>query len=80
MQSLPGTGRYRRHPSQAGFANLVLAGDWTWNSFGAGCVEGATISGMLASHAISGSPPLESIVGLTFGHAGTPYGDLGPPR
>lgn len=80
VQSLPGTGRYRMHPSKSGFANLVLAGDWTWNSFQAGCVEGATISGMLASHAISGSPPLDGIVGLTFGHIDTPYGRPQPRR
>lgn len=73
VQSLPGTGRYRLHPFDSKFSNLVLAGDWTWNSFGAGCVEGAVISGMLASHAISGSPGLDSIVGLTFGHPNTPY-------
>jgi len=73
VQSLPGTGRYRLHPTGSGFENLVLAGDWTWNSFGAGCVEGAAISGMLAAHGISGSPPLERIVGLTFGHPHTPF-------
>jgi len=73
VQSLPGSGRYRLYPDDARFENLVLAGDWTWNSFGAGCVEGATISGMLAAHGISGSPGLADIVGLTFGHPRTPY-------
>lgn len=71
--SLPGTTRHRLHPGDSRFANLVLAGDWTWNSFNAGCVEAASISGMLAAHALCGSPALDTIVGLTFGHVGTPY-------
>ena len=67
VMSLPGTSRYRLQPGASGFDNLVLAGDWTWTPFNGGCVEGATISGMLAANAISGQPKLETIVGLTFG-------------
>jgi len=71
--SLPGTVRHRLHPGDSGFDNLVLAGDWTWNALNVGCVEAATISGMLAAHALCGSPALSEIVGLTFGHPDSRY-------
>ena len=74
VQSLPRTAQYRLHPGDSKFENLYLAGDWTWNSFNAGCVESATISGMLAANGMCGSPPLKRIVGLTFGYPDSPYG------
>jgi uncharacterized protein with NAD-binding domain and iron-sulfur cluster len=54
--TLPGTNRYRLRSDRSGFANLVLAGDWTQTPFNAGCVEAAVISGLMASRAICGRP------------------------
>jgi len=66
---LPGSVRYRISPldfteGNPTSDNLTLAGDWTATGLNAGCVEGAVISGRLAAHAISGSPPLHEIVGF----------------
>jgi uncharacterized protein with NAD-binding domain and iron-sulfur cluster len=66
VQSLPGTDRYRLRTDQTGYQNLYLVGDWIDTSFNVGCVEAAVMSGLLASHAISGRPPLDDIVG--YGH------------
>jgi len=55
VQSLPGTERYRLAPGESGYNNLVLAGDWTNCGFNAGCVEAATMAGLLAARAIIGS-------------------------
>ena len=54
VQSLPGTDKYRLKPGDSGYDNLVLAGDWTDCGFNAGCVEAATMSGLLAARAITG--------------------------
>ena len=48
--------QYRLRPDQSGFANLFLAGDWTRNGAIVGCVEGAFMSGLMASRAICGNP------------------------
>ena len=48
-----------RHRLTAGgstYANLVLTGDWIENGQNLGSFEATTISGMLASHALSGFP------------------------
>jgi hypothetical protein len=50
--SVPGSVRYRLDPGNTGYRNLVIAGDWTRCVINAGCVEAATISGMLAAEAI----------------------------
>ena len=50
--SVPGSVRYRLDPGDTGYDNLVIAGDWTRCVINAGCVEAATISGMLAAEAI----------------------------
>ncbi len=55
--------RYRLRPGESGFANLVMAGDWTRNNFNMGSIEATVMSGMQASHEISGYPELSSIVG-----------------
>lgn len=64
-----GTGQLKHrlpaHDPQ-GFANLVLAGDWTHNNFNLGCVEAAVMSGLLASHALTGYPVRDDIVGMEF--------------
>ena len=62
--SVAGSTKYRLAPGASGFDNLYLAGDWTLNGFNAGCIEATVMSGMLASNAICGSPPLENIRGL----------------
>jgi uncharacterized protein with NAD-binding domain and iron-sulfur cluster len=46
------------------YANLYLAGDWIDNGFNIGCVEAATMGGLLASNAISRYPKREQIFGL----------------
>jgi uncharacterized protein with NAD-binding domain and iron-sulfur cluster len=62
--SLPGSSAYRISPLDETYDNLTIAGDWTDCSFNAGCVEAAVMSGRLAAHALSQSPPLEEIVGF----------------
>jgi uncharacterized protein with NAD-binding domain and iron-sulfur cluster len=61
--SLPGTQRYRVSPLDTGVDNLTCAGDWTESGLNTGCVESAVMSGLLAAHALSRSPPLEAIIG-----------------
>jgi uncharacterized protein with NAD-binding domain and iron-sulfur cluster len=63
VQSLPGTDRYRLAPGDSGYENLALAGDWTDCGFNAGCVEAATMSGLLAAKAVIGSSDTCDIVG-----------------
>ena len=63
VQSLPGTTKYRLSPLDLCFDNLTIAGDWTSNGLDAGCIEAAVMSGLLASHAISNTPPLDKIIG-----------------
>jgi uncharacterized protein with NAD-binding domain and iron-sulfur cluster len=52
--TIPGTLRYRPRSDESGYKNLYLAGDWTRNGVEAGTVEGAIISGLKASRAVSG--------------------------
>ena len=54
VQSLPGTGKYRLRPDESGFANMVLAGDWTDSGLNAGCIEAAVLSGLEAANALHG--------------------------
>ncbi|HMG25010.1 MAG TPA: NAD(P)-binding protein [Kofleriaceae bacterium] len=61
--SLPRTVDKRLATDGAGFANLLLAGDYLRTGLNAGCVEAATMAGMHASRAICGRP--EEIVGDT---------------
>jgi uncharacterized protein with NAD-binding domain and iron-sulfur cluster len=62
--SLPGSNRFRISPLDDTYDNLAIAGDWTDSGLNMGCVESAVMSGRLASHALSQSPPLEEIVGF----------------
>jgi uncharacterized protein with NAD-binding domain and iron-sulfur cluster len=50
----------------ATFPNLYLAGDWTVCNLNAGCMEAATMSGMLCSNAIDGYPTRAEIIGADF--------------
>jgi len=65
--SVPGSSQYRlpaNDPTE--FANLYLAGDWTQCTLNCGCMEAATISGMLCSSALSGYPKRQDISGVDF--------------
>lgn len=42
----------RLAPGDSGFANLFLAGDWVKNPLNSGCLESATLGGILASQAV----------------------------
>ncbi|SFR04167.1 acetoacetate decarboxylase family protein [Poseidonocella sedimentorum] len=52
--SVAGSVFHRLSPSESGFDNLYLAGDWTRCGLNAGCVEAATMSGIAAASAITG--------------------------
>tara|TARA_R110001606_G_scaffold258990_3_gene406746 strand:+ start:1078 stop:3180 length:2103 start_codon:yes stop_codon:yes gene_type:complete len=58
----PGSYKYRISPLDITYDNLTICGDWTDSGFHSGCVEGAVMSGLLAAHALSGSPQLEDII------------------
>jgi hypothetical protein len=63
--STPGSSKHRlpaHDPDE--FTNLYLAGDWTDNGFNLGCVEATTMSGLLASNAISDYPLKADILAL----------------
>jgi uncharacterized protein with NAD-binding domain and iron-sulfur cluster len=61
--SVPGSTKYRISPLDMTYDNLTIAGDWTESGLNVGCVESAVMSGLLAAHALSGSPSLEDITG-----------------
>jgi uncharacterized protein with NAD-binding domain and iron-sulfur cluster len=63
VQSLPGSIKHRVSPLDMTFDNLTIAGDWTATGLDTGCIESAVMSGLLAAHAISGTPELRKIVG-----------------
>lgn len=67
VQSPPGSTAARLRPWQSGFANLLIAGDWTYTGLNVGSVECAVMSGRLASHGITGSPALSAISGYPTG-------------
>ena len=52
--SAPKTVQHRIAPDNSGFFNLTMAGDWTRCGINAGCVEAATISGLMAAREVSG--------------------------
>jgi uncharacterized protein with NAD-binding domain and iron-sulfur cluster len=54
--SLPGSAKYRLQSHDSDFANLYLAGDWTFTDLNIGCIEAAVISARMASRAICGRP------------------------
>lgn len=59
----PGSVKYRLEAWGSGFENLVLAGDWIYTGLNVGSFEGAAMSGKLASHALSGAPSLDAVIG-----------------
>ncbi|PRY26119.1 acetoacetate decarboxylase [Aliiruegeria haliotis] len=54
--SVPGSTSARLRADRSGFANLWLAGDWTFTAINAGCVEAATMSGLRAAAGLAGKP------------------------
>jgi uncharacterized protein with NAD-binding domain and iron-sulfur cluster len=54
--SITDTSRFRLDPDNTGYSNLYLVGDFTQCGLNAGCMEGAIISGAMASRAICGFP------------------------
>ena len=54
--SVTGSSRFRLAPDDTGYTNLYLVGDYTQCGLNAGCMEGAVISGAMASRAICGLP------------------------
>ena len=63
VTSPPGSTACRLKAWGSGFANLTLAGDWIYTGLNVGSLEGAVMSGKLASYAISGAPALSTIIG-----------------
>lgn len=63
VQSLPGSDRYRLRPDESGYDNLFLAGDWTDCGLNAGCIEAATMSGLIAANAVDGRARFHRIAG-----------------
>jgi uncharacterized protein with NAD-binding domain and iron-sulfur cluster len=63
VTSPPGSTRVRLVAWDTDFSNLVIAGDWAYTGVNVGSVECTVMSGKLASHAITGSPPLNDIPG-----------------
>ncbi len=61
--SLPGSSAHRLSPLDRSVDNLTVAGDWTETGLNSGCVESAVMSGLLAAHALTGSPALADIIG-----------------
>ena len=55
--SQPDSARYRLRADRSGFANLWLAGDWTYTAINAGCVEAAAMSGLRAAAGLAGIVP-----------------------
>jgi uncharacterized protein with NAD-binding domain and iron-sulfur cluster len=54
--SVPGSGALRLAPGEAGFTNVVVAGDWVRTAINAGCIEAAVMGGMAAARAVTGAP------------------------
>lgn len=59
----PGSVASRIEAWGSGFDNLTLAGDWIYTGLNVGSFEGATMSGKLASYALSAAPALNTIIG-----------------
>lgn len=67
VPSPPGSVVYRPKAWESGFTNVALASDWIFTGINIGSFEGAVISGMLASYALTGSPQPSQISGYDFG-------------
>jgi uncharacterized protein with NAD-binding domain and iron-sulfur cluster len=63
VASPPGSVDFRLEAWGSGFENLTLAGDWIYTGLNVGSFEGATMSGKLASYALTGAPALDTVIG-----------------
>jgi uncharacterized protein with NAD-binding domain and iron-sulfur cluster len=61
--TLPKTTQHRMRADNTGFANLIVAGDWTWQPMNVGCVEGTVMSGLMAANVMLGQPIDKGIIG-----------------
>ena len=63
VQALAGSTRHRLDAGRSPrFANLSLAGDWTYNGLNVGCVEAAVMSGLLAANDLLVRPHADAVV------------------
>ena len=63
VQALAGSTKHRLDAGRSPrFANLSLAGDWTYNGLNVGCVEAAVMSGLLAANDLLGRPHADAVV------------------
>ena len=67
VQSPPGSSVHRLRADEAGYDNLVLAGDWINCGLNAGCIEAAVMSGLQAANAVRGRRLIEGISGSWYG-------------
>ncbi|MEQ1702655.1 MAG: NAD(P)-binding protein [Ilumatobacteraceae bacterium] len=70
VPSPPGSVVYRPKAWESGFTNVALASDWIFTGINIGSFEGAVMSGMLASYALTGAPLPSEISGYDFGRPG----------
>lgn len=63
VTSPPGSTACRIKAWETGFTNLTIAGDWIYTGLNVGSFEGTVMSGKLASHALTGVPALDTIIG-----------------
>ncbi len=62
VQALAGSTKFRLDAGRSPrFANLSLAGDWTYNGLNVGCVEAAVMSGLLAANDLLGRPHADGV-------------------
>jgi uncharacterized protein with NAD-binding domain and iron-sulfur cluster len=52
--SVPTSSWARLRSDESGYPNLVLTGDWTLTALSAGCLEAATMSGIMSANAVDG--------------------------
>lgn len=50
--AVPGSSAKRLRAEESGFANLILTGDWTKTALSIGCLEAATMAGIMSARAI----------------------------
>lgn len=55
--AVPNSSQYRLRPEESGFGNLVLTGDYTKNAMSIGCLEAATMAGIMSARAIDPRVP-----------------------
>jgi uncharacterized protein with NAD-binding domain and iron-sulfur cluster len=63
VTSPPGSTACRLKAWDCGFTNMTITGDWIYTGLNVGSLEGAVMSGKLASYALSGVPALSTIIG-----------------